>query len=273
MERCPTCRSRDTIYDAERGETCCRVCGTVLDDRAGVGENSDMSTPVMPGARPTVIGPLPKDNRIDNAKLAKNDGWVGSDSVPSAMRSGAMSRLHAVCEKIGLPDAVHTRAIEVYTMAATAGLTGGRTIKSVMGASAYVACREAGVPRTMLEVAEACDLRKRMMSKDVMRIMRYCGINPAQYDMPLLISRLANMVGAGTAAVRAAVDVAERMDRTYSGGKNPTILAAALLYTGMHIVGDDTSACELARTAGVSDLSVRNRYHEMVEMGIAPRGA
>lgn len=271
MERCTNCRSYDTMHDPERGETCCRTCGVVLADRIGVdGGPTDASTPVMPGTRPTTMGPIPAENHADNIRLAKRDGWVGADRVPSALRSGSLSRMHSVCEKAGLPHAAHTRAIEIYTMAATAGLTTGRTLMSVMAASAYLACRELGVPRTIRNIAAACDLSRRRLSRDVSRIMEYGDLKPQQYDMRMLITRLASTVGAGAAAVRAAADVVGRLDDTYAGGKDPTILAAAMLHMAMCSVGEGGSARTLARAAGVCDASVRMRYNDMLEMGLAP---
>lgn len=265
MERCPNCRSTRLVSDEERGETCCAACGVVLDDRAHDGSRGieGESEPVRPGVRATVMK-VPAGSRGGMARLAAYDGRIGTRHIPSALRGGSMSGLLSMCGKVGLPAAVRARAVDIYAMAANGGWMAGRTLASMMAASIYVACREAGVPRTMHDLTVHCNVRPRRLAKDVTFIMQKAGLNPPQYGVPALVSRLANTVGASTGAVRAALDQADALDEAYTSGKNPAVLAAALLHVGMRAEGEGTTARSLALAAGVSDVSMRMRYNEII---------
>ena len=66
-----------------------------------------------------------------------------------------MVRLHTMHEILGLPAPARRHAEAPYVGLAQDGFTAGRTAGGVMAASAYVACQELGIPRTLRGAATA----------------------------------------------------------------------------------------------------------------------
>ena len=262
---CPNCRSPRAVQDAERGETCCASCGMVLAERHGVADAAGgSSAPARRGMRSTTMGPMPDGNRAGNAKLARYDRRTGC-RLPSGLRGGNINRLHAMCDKTGLPQAVRSRAVAIYVTAATKRLTQGHHTDSIMAASIYLACRESGVPRTRRDLVRACNMRSSQLAKDIAYMMDAVGTAPEQYCTALLITRIANGSGAPASAARLAARLADSVDDTYTAGKNPMVVAAALLYVALD---GSMGAAPLAAAAGVTHHSVLARAKEMRGMGV-----
>ena len=264
---CPSCRSSNIVQDGERGEACCIDCGVVVADRIGVdvGTISDTNTPVPAGERPTLMGYSAVPDRAE-ARMRERDGWVASYGVASALRGGSLRSLRSMHDKLGLPEGVYARAVEIYTKTATKRLTRGRQLMSLMAASLYMACREADVPRTLNDIRKVADLTRKAIAKDIRFLEEKHAVHPRQYSLPGLITRIANRVGVTQACLQAAIDTAEKLDAVYLGGKNPLVIAAATLYLVVLRRSDGHTETELAAAGGVSTVSMRNRAREMEAM-------
>ena len=268
---CPDCMCAKTVEDGERGETYCSKCGRVLAKHEGVAsmEMSDTHTPVIKGERSTIMGvPNPGPNRYDNTmnRLRMRDQWVSFRGTHNGLRAVQLRKLRAMHGKLGLPDNILERATSLYAALVKNGYSRGRVLASLMGASLYIACREANVPRTLQVVATVSGVRVKMLSKDMRHIISKGMAAPNQYGLAQLITKIANDLGATTTCNRRAVELAGRLDSMYVAGKNPMSLAAALLYVAGLEESKKHSAAAMAAASGVSTVSIRNRSIEIREL-------
>ncbi|MBN2421421.1 hypothetical protein JXB27_04035, partial [Candidatus Woesearchaeota archaeon] len=142
----------------------------------------------------------------------------------------------------------------------------GRSMESVVAGSLYAACRRHDVPRTLDELSEASGIEKKEIGRTYRFITRELGIkilpsNPADY-----IARFASSLKLSPEAQSHAVeilDIAQKQELT--SGRGPTGIAAAALYVAALIHGEKRTQREVADVAGVTEVTIRNRYKELLD--------
>ena len=65
----------------------------------------------------------------------------------------AFNELDVLSDKLALPDAVVEKTAYIYRKVQRRGLVRGRSINALLAASAYIACREVEIPRTLRDIA------------------------------------------------------------------------------------------------------------------------
>jgi transcription initiation factor TFIIB len=77
----------------------------------------------------------------------------------------AFSELNTLKDKLGLTDAIIEKTAYIYRKAQERGLTRGRSVSAVITAAVYISCRELGIPKTLKEIAEANNIRHKIVGK------------------------------------------------------------------------------------------------------------
>lgn len=292
-KRCPECASVQLRRDERRGEVVCADCGLVLEDRLidpgpewRAFDSEQRDRRARTGAPATVL--------LHDKGLSTEIGWPGGKDgqgrrVPArnrAMlfriqrwqrraraRSGAdrslmvaLAELDRVASRAGLPRNVRETAAVIYRRAADKHLSRGRSIEGVASASLYAACRQLGVPRTLDEISEASRVPRKVVGRTHRLLHRELGLrlpptNPLEY-VPRFASHLELSAGTQALAVRI-VQLAIR--HGLANGKSPMGTAAAALYIASILSGQPRSQDQVAQAAGVTEVTIRNRYHTLAE--------
>jgi len=286
-EKCPECEGTDIIYDSDAGENICANCGLVLQDvmmnegpewraftreekesRSRVGmpslysvHDKGLSTSITDINRDASGRMLPLSRRIQMARLKK---WHARTRVHASIDrnlSIAMTELDRLSDKLSLPSSVKEKAALIYRKALDSGLVRGRSIASIVSGSLYAACRLTGTPRNLRDLAKSSLVSK----KDVARSYRLI-VNELDFRAPApdpivylsKISRRADVSGSVQAeAIRLLKEAKRKKVHT---GKDPLGLAAAALYLASKQVGQKRTQKDFAKAAGVTEVTVRNRY-------------
>jgi len=277
-----TCKTYPVITDSERGELFCGGCGLVL-----VQNTNDISyenngytlEAFMKQARTgaptsltmydkglsTVIGAnkdfsgnaLPNKTKYEFNRLRTWD--QRSKSRNTVTLSKAFTLLHGMKTKLGIPDNVVENAAYIYRKIVSAKLTRGRTMTSLISASLYAACRENNVPRTLDDIANAGNVERRILSRDLRTIIRKLGLNLNQYDITLFISKISNNMNLKEKTKRDAFEILKRCEKEQiTAGKHPVAQAAASLYISCIMNGEKISQKKFSAESGVSDVTIRN---------------
>ena len=286
-EKCPECEGTDIIYDSEAGENICANCGLVLQDsvmdegpewraftqeekesRSRVGmpslysvHDKGLSTTIKDINRDASGRRLPLSTRIQMARLKK---WHARTRVHASIDrnlSIAMTELDRLSDKLSVPSSVKEKAALIYRKALDAGLVRGRSIASIVSGSLYAACRLTGTPRNLRDVAKASLVRRKDVARSYRLIVNELDFRAPAPD-PLVylskISRRADVPGSVQAeAVRLLKEAKRKKVHT---GKDPVGLAAAALYLASRQVGQKRTQKDFAEAAGVTEVTVRNRY-------------
>jgi transcription initiation factor TFIIB len=300
---CPVCNSnnstrKDTanktstvITDVESGEIICSRCGMVIIDRIedstrpdsrtfGNEQDNDRIRSGPPTSiayhdmgLSTTIGRTDKDasgNKLDSAtyiKMQRLRTWNLRTQIHDSTDRNFMIAFHKLFglkDRLGLPDVVVEKAAYTYKKAQQRGLVRGRTIDSILGAAVYAACRELGVPKTLNEVAQASSIREKRIAK-AYRILRFeLGISIPILDPMKCVVKVANKVSLNEKTKRKAFAIMKQItEKEISAGKDPMGLAATVIYMSCLETGENKTQIDIAKAAGVTEVTVRNRYKDL----------
>jgi transcription initiation factor TFIIB len=176
----------------------------------------------------------------------------------------AFSQLDVLKDKLGLPDVLVERVAYMYRKAQEKGLTRGRSISAIISAAVYVSCREAGIPRTLRDVAAAGNLKRKDLARHCRLIIRQLDLRVPVADPMKCIVKIANKANLSETITRQAMNMMIRIIRRgISAGKNPMSLAATVLYISSINAGENITQFDLANAAGITEVTIRNRVQEL----------
>jgi len=173
----------------------------------------------------------------------------------------ALSQLATLKDKLSLNDAVIEKASYIYRKALEKGLVRGRSISALIAAALYAACRDTETPRTLKDVADAGNIKK----KDISRCYRILH-KELDLKMPVVnpiqcIARIASKLGISEKTKRYAAKVLQiAQEHEESAGKDPMGLAAAALYLSCVKNNEDMTQRDIAEASNVTEVTIRNRY-------------
>jgi len=278
-----TCKTYPAITDSERGEIVCGGCGLILLQNmadASYENNGYTSEDFMKMSRTGPASSLTMNDRGLSTVIGTNKDSTGkalssktkyefnrlrtwdqrSKSRKTASLSKAFTLLHGMKTKLGISDNVVENAAYIYRKVVNAKLTRGRTMASLISASLYAACRENNIPRTLNDIAEAGNVERRILSRDLRTIIKKLELNLNQYDTTSFISKISNNMDLKEKTKRDAFEILRRCEKEgITAGKHPVAQAAASLYISCIMNGEKISQKKFSVESGVSDVTIRNR--------------
>ena len=224
----------------------------------------------------TMIGKEATDasgNIIDAAtrtRMGRLRMWNSRSQIHSPMERNlqhAFTLLSKIKDRLGLPDYVTEKAAYVYRKAQERGLIRGDTIGSVLAASIYVAARQSGVLRTLDDISEISDTKPGEVARSYRRIVSELDIKVPLIDPTKYIVKVANSLNFDEKIKRKALEVMEQARKgNILVGKDPIGMAASILYLVNLTEGQRNlrkTQTEIAKAAGVTEVTIRNRSKEL----------
>ena len=278
---CSVCRSEVVVTDHECGEVICSRCGVVVDRLESPATQEWRSFNVDDFYRRSRTGgatSLARYNKgllttIGNSRDTKEKGlnfdrirvWdFRIQTANDRSLKQALPALEYLKESLALPDTIVEKSAYFYRKAARINLIKGRTVSSILGASVYLACRELETPRTLNEVSSAINVPRKKISRDYRLLVHTFDPKIPAIDHVRCITRIANKVGLSEKTKRMAVNIMRQViAMQVSAGKGPMGIAATVLYIACLQAGEMKTQKELSIAAGVTEVTIRNRYSEL----------
>jgi transcription initiation factor TFIIB len=288
---CPECGGK-LAADSEHGETVCMDCGLVVEEdeidrgpewRAFDSAEKDQKSRV--GA--------PTTNMMHDKGLSTNIDWRDQDAYGNSLDSRqrqkmqrlrkwnerfrtrdskernlkqALGEIDRMSSALGLPENVRETASVIYRRALDENLLPGRSIEGVSTASVYAAARQAGVPRSLDEVAGVSRVEKSEIARTYRYVVRELGLEVAPADPESYVPRFASELGLSEEAEnRARQLLGNAKEQGVHSGKSPVGLAAAAVYAASLLTNEKTTQAAVSEVADISEVTIRNRYHELLE--------
>jgi len=178
----------------------------------------------------------------------------------------ALSELDRMASNLELQKNLRECAAKIYRDAVEAHLIRGRSIEGVAAASLYAACRMFKVPRTLNEIAEVARVDKKEISRSFRFISNELELNlnptkPIDF-LTRFISEL-KLTSNCQKMAKAIIRMAER--RGLTSGRGPTGVCAAAIYASSILSNERRTQRSIARVSCVTEVTVRNRFSELVE--------
>jgi transcription initiation factor TFIIB len=280
------------VSDKEHGETVCAECGLVVEEdeidpgpewRAFDSKEKDQKSRV--GA--------PTTNMMHDKGLSTNIGWQDKDAYGNALSSRqrekmqrlrtwnerfrtrdskernlkqALGEIDRMASALGLPENVRETASVIYRRALDEDLLPGRSIEGVATAALYAAARQAGTPRSLDEIATVSRVGRMELTRTYRYVVRELSLEIKPADPKSYVPRFVSDLDLSEEVERQARELldAARDSGTLSG-KSPVGLAAAAVYAAALLTNEKVTQSQVSEVASISEVTIRNRYHELLE--------
>jgi len=289
---CPECGGVEVVRDNEKGELICAKCGLVLSDhridtgpewraftsderdtrsRTGAPESFTMhdkglSTTIDWRDRDGKGGTFSAKQRAQIYRLRK---WQIRTRVHSSLDRNlaqAMTEIDRLASQLGMSPSLKEDAARMYRKLIAGRLWRSRSIDATAAAAVYAACRHRGSPRSIEEIAEHSRENKKKISAHYRMLVTKLKLrmpisSPAMY-VPRFISEL-NLPREVQYTTMEILEKAREV-RGLVTGRDPRGLAAAAIYIAAIINDCRVTQRDISRVSGVTEVTIRNRYKELV---------
>jgi len=290
--RCPECGGTRLMRDYDAAEIVCVDCGYVVADRLadtrpewrafdeeqrekrtrvgapltytihdkGLSTSIDWRDLTPPGHGGNL------DQRIEVYKLRKWQSRVRVSDAAERNLAMALSEISKLASHLNLPKNILETASIIYRKAIRRRLVRGRSIQNVAAAAIYMSCRQCGVPRTLDEIADATNLNKKDIGRSYRFMIRELGTFVPPSVSNQYAARFSNrLVVSGKAEALAIKILKLAKDLKLTSGRGPTGIAAAATYIAAVLTNERKTQREIAEVANVTEVTIRNRYKELLD--------
>lgn len=292
ITHCPECGSNQLSKDYARAELVCGNCGFVLEEnmidhgpewRAFDGEQRDKRARTGPAMKYTIHDKglsttidwknrdifgkaIPTRNRAQIYRLRKWQRVIRISDATERNLAIALSELDRLASSLGLPRVVRETAAMIYRKAALKKLVRGRSIDGVTAAVLYAACRQCLVPRTLSEIAISSRISRKELGRTYREISRELALKLLPTSPEDYISRFCGRLKLSDDTRVKTLEILQQASRReLTSGRGPTGMAAASLYIATVLCNEHRTQQEIAEVAGVTEVTIRNRYKEIAK--------
>jgi transcription initiation factor TFIIB len=290
---CPDCGSHKTIQIERNGETVCGGCGLVISERridnrqewraftaderkarARTGgpikytsHDKGLSTMIGWGYRDSSGRKFSSARRAEIARLRK---WQIRSRVHSSVDrnlSQAMSEIRKLSSQLGLKKSITELAAMLYRKLIVKRLVRSRSIDALAAASVYAALRLREMPRSLKEIGRYSFQDWKVIARCYRILVQKLKLRMPVPDPMNYVPKFITKLGVPGEMQETVLDVLQ--DAKDHGrllvGRDPKGIAAGALYIASILTDNRVTQREIAAVAGVTEVTVRNRYKELVK--------
>jgi transcription initiation factor TFIIB len=284
-QRCPSCGKQKMVTDETTGELFCSICGFVINDkledtgaewrsfsdgdnnrtRVGAGTSLTMhdmglSTIISPTNKDSTGKPISAGMKSSIERLRTWDSRTQAHSSADRNLRQALNEMDKLKDKLALGDAVIEKAAYIYRKAMEKKLVRGRSIQGLVAACLYAACRNTETPRTLDDIAQGINIRRKDVARCYRLIFRELELKMPVVDPIKGVSRIASIADLSEKTKRKAIAIlTQAKELGISAGKDPMGIAAAALYIACISGGEVKSQKDISIASGVTEVTIRNR--------------
>jgi transcription initiation factor TFIIB len=178
----------------------------------------------------------------------------------------ALLEMNKLKEKMSLSDAIIERSAYFYRKASEKKLIRGRTIKGIVGACVYAACRDLGTTRTIIEISKCMQEKRNIIAKSYRLLFRQLSLEVPVPDSTSSIIRFSNNLGLPEKVKRDAIFILDILkENKVVAGKKPDAVAATVVYMACIKNNQSVSQQKISRISGITNVTIRNRLKEFTK--------
>ncbi|MEE9540786.1 MAG: transcription initiation factor IIB [Candidatus Thorarchaeota archaeon] len=290
---CSECGGTEVVQDLEKGERICAACGLVISDhRIDTGPEWRAFTADEKDARSRTGAPT--NYAIHDKGLSTMIDWRDHDSqgkrftakkrseiyrlrkwqIRTRVHSSvdrnlaqAMSELDRLASQLGLTRSIKELAALLYRKLIIRRLARSRSIDAMVGASIYAACRLRSAPRSLEEISRHSRVTKKKIGQHYRLLVEKLGLRMPISEPANYVPRFITQLGLPGRVQRRVLEILEdaKKQRSLITGRDPRGLAAAAIYIASILEDSRVTQRDIAMAAGVTEVTVRNRYKELVK--------
>lgn len=283
LDKVSASHQHSIIYDYEKGEKLCKLCGVIVQDKVYDAElntefykyRSDTNT-VLPHSiilndkgMSTAIADYDAtsskrfSNRKEHNKIEFLNKIVSCSNKKRNLKI-VIDLLNRIKDKLCLTSVCIEEALLHYKKALEKGLIKGRSIKEMIVACVYLVCKKVNIPRTLSEISHIVEADEIFAARCYRLLMRELKITHVQFKPTIFIRKIADEANINERTARESIDLllAIQNENVFSG-KNSLSIAAAILYITCRKHRQKISQAKIASAANINIMTLRKRLSEV----------
>ncbi|MCL4327500.1 MAG: transcription initiation factor IIB [Candidatus Thermoplasmatota archaeon] len=291
-KRCKDCNSDQVFTDYSRGEVFCGNCGAIQEENliekdpniySGNSENGEASFPspntntymshdrnlrteISPGRYDGTGKIIKGKNKETVYRLMKAQNLSKVSNSNERRHIKAIQCINGFSARLGMPDDMKEMVGKAFKEALSRKITKGRNTEYIVASLIYAVFRNYGYPRTLSEIADELGLERK-------RIGRYYREMIHELDMEQKMPDIQYFISFYTRKLNLPKDVSSEGTNIYfladsagiKDGKTPAGLAAAIIYIACKKCGTKITQSQLSKVSGVTEVTIRTRYKEIIK--------
>ena len=270
---CPECHSKNLVWDYKRGECYCENCGLVIED-AIIDTRPEWRYFTQEERRERERCGAPETYRIHDKGLSTPPCMLKHRTIAHLTSSEesrmiyALTELERISSALGVPTFLREEAAKMLREILSSKETEKKLTyigaDSIVPSVIYIVCRRNGIPRSLNDIVKVSKVPKRRISHTYRSILRALNIQlrpPSPSDFIPVICSTLGLSGDVCAIAQHILSTAKDV----IGGKNPLGVAASAIYVAAFLCGKHVTQKEVAEAAGVSEVSIRNIYRDLIK--------
>lgn len=284
-QKCPFCNKSKLVIDQDKSEVYCKNCGVVLEERLESNNESVIKSNEKQNTR-TFAGLANYDSLTTIIDSANTDAYGNSMSTSMKINferlriwdkrtktlkeiqlRRALNELSSLKDKLSLSDSVVEDAAYIYRQTVEKKLIRGRSVSTMVAASAYAACRKRDIPRTLKDISVVSGLPEKTISMSYRIIIKELNLKIPVQDATYWINKIASVLQVNEKIVRNSMDITRlAITKEISAGKHPVAIAATALYAASMNVGYNLTQKQIADAANITEVTIRNRMKNLLPL-------
>ncbi len=288
VERCPECGASPLMRDHESAEVVCTNCGVVVATKLTNRGPEWRAFTLEQQIKRVRVG-LPQTFAIHDKGLSTNIDfrdlhgfssekkaqlhrlrkWQQRSRISNSKEKNltlALSEMNRMSDAVNLPQNVLETASIIYRKALNKRLTRGRSIQGMVTATIYLACRQCGLVRTIMKLSQASGINKKEVASNYRLLVKELeyfvpSVEPRQY-----VTKLCNALALNGKVEEFALKILKAAGKLrLTSGRGPKGVAAAVSYIASTVTGERRTQREVAEAVDITEVTIRNRYKEIME--------
>lgn len=286
--KCHRCGKLSITNDFSSGEIFCKNCGMIIEQKTTNAsqdlrvfdfENdlrhtgSPRSVAIHDFGLSTVIGktnvdasgkaiPIEASNTIKRIRIQDKRSQAHKNT--DANFKVAFGTLQRIQDKIGVSDNIREVAAHIYRKAVERKIIQGRSIDALAAASMYAACRNTETLRTLRDISDATDIKRKTISQSYRAIVKQLDIQIPVVDQTKCILKISNNLKLSSKTKHLALKIMQKAESAgIVAGRDPTGISAAAIYFACVIKQEPFTQAQISHASGITAVTIRNRFYEI----------
>jgi len=284
------CKKHEIVTDIHTGEVACSNCGIVssepiidLGSEMAGGNSTDYQNNSRVGAKRSLkmidmgLSTLieAKDKDVTGKSLSVENRRMfyrlrmwdrnSRSAVTSKSFQKAFTLLDAMGSKLGLPESVIEESAYLFRKVAARKILAGRSTGAMLSATIYATCRITDTPRTLQDIADAANIKKKVLQRTYRFLAKEMDLAPESYTPSEFVTRIAKGLNLSEKTQRLTFKILDLCSKKHvSTSKNPMAMAAAAIHLASTINTERVSQLKISKISGISAVTIRERRKEIV---------
>lgn len=176
----------------------------------------------------------------------------------------ALLELDRMVDQLRIPKKIQEEAAHIYRQALSKGLLHGRSIRGIVSASLYAACRISSRARSLKDIESSSHVEPSELRRCYRILVRELNLHIPNQSPKDYITKIATRSNTPDTVQLEAMKLLERPEiREMRVGKSQSGIAAAVLYISCRNLNVPKTQKEVARAAQISEVTLRNNCRKI----------